>query len=670
MIDITQSLNPTSKHKPTIMLGIFLLTAIFSFGMAQQVFADYPIHVGSIFDDGFTGVNNEIALHSPSSIYVIGNYAYVASHTDDGVEIIDISNPANPIHVGAIFDDETTALNAASGIYVVGNYAYVASQTDHGVAIIDISDPTNPTHAGSIFDDETTALEGAIGIFVLGNYAYVTSFVDQGVAIIDISNPENPIHVGSIFDNITTALDGAAIIYVLDNYAYVASYYDDGVEIIDISNPANPIHVGAIFDDETTALEGAASIYVVGDYAYVASQIDHGVEILDISNPANPIHVGAIFDDNTTALKGAASIYVRGNYAYVGSLEDNGVAIIDISDPTNPTHAGSIFDDETTALTGVNGIFVLGNYAYVAGFFDNGVEILQISGPIDNKDSSSSSSSSCTDCIPPTFGLNKDYVLVVENGFTYNGKSVDVTGYYTSFPLITVVTNQTNTVTVKVYENSGFNSIDLIQFGLGMPKVGSPLNDAQVLLEFWIDNTVITEIIKTNNNNLVDVLNATTSLVGCTSDIGEDCLELSVEYIYRDQPKYNIMAINGVDFSRNTWTNYMNEGVEVIGDSLNEPQTQQVIVSKGGVFYPQTSGETTLTLTDYKKDIWTDEYGYTWSTNNYGPYLVDEIPPPEKRDDYISPWTGVNDRVHSDFEAYKKLQVDKAIQIIEENYYH
>ncbi|MEZ4849523.1 MAG: hypothetical protein R3B93_13070 [Bacteroidia bacterium] len=51
----------------------------------------------------------------------------VGSFLDDGVEILDISDPANPTHVGAITDNGTTELDGVRGIYVSGKYAYVVS---------------------------------------------------------------------------------------------------------------------------------------------------------------------------------------------------------------------------------------------------------------------------------------------------------------------------------------------------------------------------------------------------------------------------------------------------------------------------------------------------------------------------------------------------------------
>ena len=331
-------------------------------------------HMGAITDDETT------VLDGASSIYVSGKYAYVASQTDNGVEILDISDPSNPTHVGAITDNETTELEGARGIYVSGKYAYIASIIDDGVEILDISDPSNPTHVGAITDDETTKLDGARSIHVSGKYAYVAAVFDNGVEILDISDPSNPTHAGAISDDETTELFYAHSIYVSGKYAYVAAFIDDGVEILDISDPSNPTHVGAISDDETTQLNGAAGIYVSGKYAYVASILDSGVEILDISDPSNPTHVGAISDDETTALNDAQSIHVSGKYAYVAAAEDNGVELLDISDPSNPTHVSAIRSDDTTKLVAPYDIHVSGKYAYVAAYLNDSVEVLDISG--------------------------------------------------------------------------------------------------------------------------------------------------------------------------------------------------------------------------------------------------------------------------------------------------
>ena len=269
----------------------------------------------------------------------------------------------------------------------------------------------------------------------------------------------------------------------------------------------------------------------------------------------------------------------------------------------------------------------------------------------------------CSDCIPPTFGKNKNGVLLVSEGFSFNGNATDVIEFHTKYDLITVITNQTNTVTVKIYENNGVNNIQMVQFGMGMPEVRSPLKDAQTLVEISLVGAEIEKIEKdkNNNNNLIDILNGTTSIVDCGYVGTENCLQVTLEYVYRDQPKYNIMAINAMDYSRNAQTNYLNDGILVIGESLNDSHVQKVTASKGGVYYPQIRGSVILTLEDYKTDIWKDEFDYQWSTNEYGPYLLDTLPVPELLSDKHSKWSGFNDRNHSGFESYKELQKAKAM---------
>ncbi len=93
-----------------------------------------PTHKGAIFDNADTTLDT--ALKSANSIYVSSKYAYVTSYRDDGVEILDISDPSNPTHVGAIFDNDETALDYPASVYVSGKYAYVASMWDSGVEIL------------------------------------------------------------------------------------------------------------------------------------------------------------------------------------------------------------------------------------------------------------------------------------------------------------------------------------------------------------------------------------------------------------------------------------------------------------------------------------------------------------------------------------------------------
>ncbi|WP_147073278.1 DUF4347 domain-containing protein, partial [Microcystis aeruginosa] len=285
---------------------------------------------------------------------VVGNYAYLADWTS-GLQIIDISNPTNPIFKGNYDTD------AAYGVEVVGNYAYIADGSS-GLQIIDISNPSNPTFIGNYAN-----LGAVLGVQVVGNYAYLVNNGASSLEIIDISNPTNPTLKGSYDDD----SDPAFGLQVVGNYAYLADG-ESGLKIIDISNPTNPILKGS-YDTSY-----AFGVQIVGNYAYVADW-DSGLQIIDISNSTNPILKGNYYSSGQ-----AANVQVIGNYAYLaaqsGGWGGYGLQIIDISNPTNPTIKGNYknFYSPLSYAYKVRDVQVVGNYAYAAGSNSPGAGGLQI----------------------------------------------------------------------------------------------------------------------------------------------------------------------------------------------------------------------------------------------------------------------------------------------------
>ena len=290
------------------------------------------------------------------SVYVSGNYAYVTSSNDNSLFIIDISDKTNPIKVGQIQDTESggtaQVLDNPINISVSGFYAYVVSRDDDGLSIIDISDPTNPTEVGYIQDNgqggTAQVLDDARDVYISGNYAYVTASIDDGLSIIDISDPTNPTEVGYIQDTeqggTAQVLDSAHGVYISGNYAYVTSHYDEGLSIIDISDPTNPTEVGFIQDNSqggtAQVLNTAWDVSVFGSYAYVSTSYDdYSLSTIDISDPTNPTEVGYIQDNSlggiAQMLNRPYGIHVSGNYAYVTASTDDSLSIIDISFTNN-----------------------------------------------------------------------------------------------------------------------------------------------------------------------------------------------------------------------------------------------------------------------------------------------------------------------------------------------
>jgi hypothetical protein len=189
-------------------------------------------------------------------VAVSGNYAYVADEAA-GLQVIDVSNPANPQRVGGY---DTSGF--AQSVAVSGNYAYVADYAA-GLQVIDVSNPANPQRVGGY---DTSG--NASGVAVSGNYAYVADELD-GLQVIDVSNPASPQRVGGY------AAGGFAYgVAVSGNFAYLA-YHTAGLHVIDVSNPVNPRRVGG---NSTFA---ARDLIVAGNNVFVAAGQD-GLVILDL----------------------------------------------------------------------------------------------------------------------------------------------------------------------------------------------------------------------------------------------------------------------------------------------------------------------------------------------------------------------------------------------------
>ena len=113
-------------------------------------------------------------------------------------------------------------------------YAAVASATDDGVQILDLTDPA-VTDAGSITKGTGILLDGAtdVAVFETGGstYAAVTAFTSDGVQILNLDDPANITAEGNLADSLTTELNSPWGISVFEvdgrPYAAVAVFGDD-----------------------------------------------------------------------------------------------------------------------------------------------------------------------------------------------------------------------------------------------------------------------------------------------------------------------------------------------------------------------------------------------------------------------------------------------------------
>ena len=242
-----------------------------------------PVHKGKI-----SHLDGGPLLKNPQSVDVVGNYAYVASYGSNALEIIDISNPAAPSHKGSIVHNPGGALlTGPVSVDVVENYpyAYVASSGSNALEIVDISDPANPVHMANITDGTGgSLLKAPRSVSVIGYYAYVTSYTSNALEIIQISNKSAPVHKGSIAKTAGVSyLNGPvdAAISADATYAYVSSFSGSTLDIVDISDPSAPVYKTGISDGTGGALlKWPSSVAFSRSLAFVTSRGNDALEVV------------------------------------------------------------------------------------------------------------------------------------------------------------------------------------------------------------------------------------------------------------------------------------------------------------------------------------------------------------------------------------------------------
>ncbi|MEJ0001929.1 MAG: alpha/beta hydrolase [bacterium] len=351
------------------------------------------------------------ALAGPNSISVSGHYAYLTANTSNGLETIDISNPAVPVHASAlIHDNDRVQLFSPKSVFVSGQYAYVVSYSNN-LQVVDISDSSAPRIVGTLTGAPN--LTSPVAVAVAGDYAYIVARNSNCLVVVNISDPVSPSYVTSRFFGPLTVPTALA---VSGHYAFVTTVLLGGdagsLQVLDISNPAAPAQLNLLNDGMNGAiLSNPTSVAVSGNYAYVTSTSGHqGLEIVDISDPADPIHKGKIMNgDDGARILSPKGVAISGHYAFIASASSSAFEVVDVSDPTRPVHAGALLDGEGgAALSSPDGIVVVGQYAYLSVDGSQALEIVDISDPVHPKHTGKLLNGEISETPPPPPGCTVD----------------------------------------------------------------------------------------------------------------------------------------------------------------------------------------------------------------------------------------------------------------------
>jgi len=262
-----------------------------------------------------------------------------------------------------------------------------------------------------------------------------------------------------------------------------------------------------------------------------------------------------------------------------------------------------------------------------------------------------SSGGGCTgDCIEPTLGIRNDGKRMVDGGFTYNGKSIDVERFFTPYPLVTVQVGKQNVAEFKIFDNSGPDKISHLELAFGLAN-GESIGMSKAVINWDRTFDGIETITLDDPENVLDKIKVTTSEGSCSDELQTKCLIVKVKHTFRAPLDFNILGTNIWDLKRNAWQNYYNHGIEIVGESLNPPKEYDGI-HQGKITHLFETG----------KDIAVDEQGNTWTFDKT--WKRDYIPT-EKFIDGVTQ-NGI-DRNNAWFNTYKQGQVLLAKEVLKQN---
>ena len=334
----------------------------------------------------------EVSLIAPANsvgtqdLKVVGTTLYVAGF-GTGVQIFDVSNPAQPVLKGsygtngfarcldvagttvyvcmgdfriasAVNPANPTLLGSLSvgsdprQIRVAGGYAFIALGRE-GFKVVSISTPSAPVLRATVKGI------GRVAGLALNGSTVITGNDGGGIDTVDTSNPSRPTalaHLGT---------ERVSNIVVTGNSAVLVNYGNNVVSVVDVATPAAPV-----LRSTYTAVV-AWGVGLMGTNPVLAANTPGAttkptVTVLSVANPTSPQTVGSL--QLSTADGIAADVTFAGSWGFVARPDwgaNSGLLdIVNFATPSNPLRTSALPLAGTLYSVAVSGD---ANYAYVAG---------------------------------------------------------------------------------------------------------------------------------------------------------------------------------------------------------------------------------------------------------------------------------------------------------------
>lgn len=257
----------------------------------------------------------------------------------------------------------------------------------------------------------------------------------------------------------------------------------------------------------------------------------------------------------------------------------------------------------------------------------------------------------------PTFGLDhSSNIKLVDDGFTFNENSFDITGnFWTPFEIQTINIGEQNTFSAKVYVDK---QLQIQEFLFGIPALGEAHN-AELGIEVYYNSAG--SIINVNMVQKTDIIDADSIVVThnkslCTPlDTIERCDTTTISMKFLEPLKDDVMAIKAIDFKGRNQITYLNDGFDISGDSLNPMNIKMI---PGPEKY---EGLIKVTKIEKYSNYWIAQDGRIFESNDSEHFEILYLPSAQRDD----PNNTVMNRMHSNFAELKQYEIDMAITILD-----
>lgn len=246
------------------------------------------------------------------SVVVADEYAYLSDY-DDGLEIIDISDPSNLQIIGRYKPDigsPATSIDA----YFSNDLVFLASQS-RGLEIINCSNPTNPSIIGTYYENQRV-----IRVHSLENLVFLSEAFN-GFKILNITN--------GTCSEIYHFIDSVSYQdFEVHNDMLFTTDMNFGIQVFNISSLSNIVKIG---EYNTGRAHGIFLENKKGKMLLYVSTWNKGLQVFDVSNPKD-VNFLTQYNDGGDAYH----VTVRDELVFVAEFKE-GLEILIKSSTIEPT---------------------------------------------------------------------------------------------------------------------------------------------------------------------------------------------------------------------------------------------------------------------------------------------------------------------------------------------